>query len=105
LLVLYSIKQFENLPCAPAVWYPATALQQGSHARRQFGNLPLQQDNSRRVHAVWYPVTANDCRSLVCSLRNCRCGSGMHTQAMHFENLPLQPGSSDVAETEELSGR
>jgi hypothetical protein len=47
LLVLYSMKQFDNL-----------TLQQGSHARMQFGILPLQQGNSRRVHAVWYPATA-----------------------------------------------
>jgi hypothetical protein len=47
MLVLYSIKQVENLP-----------LQQGSHERMQFGILPLQQGNSRRVHAVWYPATA-----------------------------------------------
>jgi hypothetical protein len=44
LLVLYSMKQVDNLP-----------LQQGSHARIQFGILPLQQGNSRRVDctAVW----------------------------------------------------
>jgi hypothetical protein len=43
LLVLYSMKQVENLP-----------LQQGSHAHMLFGILPLQQGNSRRrVHAVW----------------------------------------------------
>jgi hypothetical protein len=47
LLVLYSMMQVENLP-----------LQQGSHARMQFGILSLQQGNSRRVHAVWYPATA-----------------------------------------------
>jgi hypothetical protein len=35
LLILYSIKQFENL-----------TLQQGSHVRMQFGILPLQQGNS-----------------------------------------------------------
>jgi hypothetical protein len=35
LLVLYSMKQFENLP-----------LQQGSHARMQFDILPLQQGRS-----------------------------------------------------------
>jgi hypothetical protein len=47
LLVLYSMKQVENLP-----------LQQGSHELIQFGILPLQQGNSRRLHAVWYPATA-----------------------------------------------
>jgi hypothetical protein len=47
LLVLYLMKQVENLP-----------LQQGIHARMQFGILPLQQGNSRSVHAVWYPATA-----------------------------------------------
>jgi hypothetical protein len=62
LLVLYSMKQFKNLP-----------QQQGSHMRMQFGILPLQQDNSRHVHAVYYPATASDCRALVCNLRNCRC--------------------------------
>jgi hypothetical protein len=59
LIVLYSMKQFENLP-----------LQLGSHTRMQFGIMPLQQGNSRSVHAVWYPATASDCRALVCSLRN-----------------------------------
>jgi hypothetical protein len=44
------MKQFENLP-----------LQQGSHARMQFGILPLQQGNSRCVHTVWYPATASYC--------------------------------------------
>jgi hypothetical protein len=47
LLVLYALKQFDNL-----------TLQQGSHALMQFGILPLQQGNSRRLHAVWYPATA-----------------------------------------------
>jgi hypothetical protein len=41
LLVLYSLKQFDNLTLLP-----------GSYARMQIGNLPLQQGNSRRVHAV-----------------------------------------------------
>jgi hypothetical protein len=36
------MKQFEKL-----------TLQQVSHARMQFGILPLQQGNSRCVHAVW----------------------------------------------------
>jgi hypothetical protein len=60
LLVLYSMKQFDNL-----------RLQQGSHARMQFGILPLQQGNSRRrrVYAVWYPATASDCRALVLQRR------------------------------------
>jgi hypothetical protein len=80
LLVLYSMKQFENLP-----------LQQGSHARMQFENLPLQlqQVKNRRVHAVWYPATASDCRALVCSLRTCRCSRAAAYACMQFENLPL----------------
>jgi hypothetical protein len=41
------MKQFDNL-----------TLQQGSHTRMQFGILPLQQGNSRRALAVWYPATA-----------------------------------------------
>jgi hypothetical protein len=32
----------------------------GSHARMQFGILPLQQGNSYRMHAVWYPATAEN---------------------------------------------
>jgi hypothetical protein len=82
LLVLYSMKQFENLP-----------LTQGSHARMQFGILPLQQGNSCRVHAVWYPAAASDCRALVCSLRNCRCSRAATCAPMQFENLPLTQGS------------
>jgi hypothetical protein len=35
------MKQFENL-----------SLQQGSHVHMRLGILPLQQGNSRRVHAV-----------------------------------------------------
>jgi hypothetical protein len=85
LLILYSMKQFDNLP-----------LHQGSHARMQFGILSLQQGNSCRVHAVWYPATANDCRALVCSLRNCRCREATCAPTQ-FENLPLQPCSSQVA--------
>jgi hypothetical protein len=42
-------------------------------AHLQFGILLLQQGNSRRVHSVWYPATASDCRALICSLRNCHC--------------------------------
>jgi hypothetical protein len=47
LLVLFSLKQFDNL-----------TLQQGSHARKQFGItiLLLQQGNSHQVHAVWEPL-------------------------------------------------
>jgi hypothetical protein len=48
--------EFGILPLQVAVWYPA-----------------MQTDNSRRVHAVWYPVIASDCIALVCSLRNCHC--------------------------------
>jgi hypothetical protein len=66
LLVLYSMKQFNNL-----------TLQQGNQARMQFGILPLQQGNSRRVHAVWYPVTASG------SLVSCHC-------KWQFGILPLQ---------------
>jgi hypothetical protein len=86
---------FENLP-----------LQQGSHACMQFGILPMQQGNSRRrrVHAVWYPATASDCRALVGSLKNCRCSRAAICAPMQFENLPLQPGSSHVA-ARELSVR
>jgi hypothetical protein len=70
LLVLYSMKQFNNL-----------TLQQGNQARMQFGILPLQQGNSRRVHAVWYPVTASG------SLVSCHC-------KWQFGILPLQQGNS-----------
>jgi hypothetical protein len=47
LLVLYSMKQFENLP-----------LQQGSHARMQFGILPQQQGNARSL-VVWRMQSCN----------------------------------------------
>jgi hypothetical protein len=43
------------------------------YSTKQFENLPLQQGNSHRVHAVWYPATSSDFRALVCSLRNCHC--------------------------------
>jgi MFS superfamily sulfate permease-like transporter len=48
LLVLYSMKQFENLP-----------LQQSSHARMQFGILLLQQGTNRAPRS--------------CSLVSCHC--------------------------------
>jgi hypothetical protein len=82
LLVLCSLKQFGILPLQQgnnrrvhAVWYPAIASGslESCHCKWQFGILPLQQGSSRRVHAVWYPATASDCRTLVCSLRNCHC--------------------------------
>jgi hypothetical protein len=40
----------------------------------QFGILPLQQGNSRRVHAVWYPATAAGQQPpRACSLLSCHC--------------------------------
>jgi hypothetical protein len=73
LLVLYSLKQFDNM-----------TLQQNSHARMQFGILPLQQGNSRRVHAVWYPATASG------SLVSCYCSRATAAACMQFGILPLQ---------------
>jgi hypothetical protein len=73
LIVLYSMKQFDNL-----------TLQQGSHARMQFGILPLQQGNSRRVHAVWYPATASG------SLVTFHCSRATAAACMQFGILPLQ---------------
>jgi hypothetical protein len=57
LLVLYSLKQFGILSLQVAVWYPATAAWQQPPSlvsQWQFGILPLQQGNSRRVD----PATA-----------------------------------------------
>jgi hypothetical protein len=57
------MKHFENLP-----------LQQVSHARIQFGILSLQQGNSHRVHAVWYPATAAGQQlHSACSWVSCHC--------------------------------
>jgi hypothetical protein len=73
LLVLYSLRQFDNL-----------TLQQGSYARMQFCILPLQQGNSRHVHAVWYPATAAGQQPpRACSLVSCYC-------KWQFGILPLQ---------------
>jgi hypothetical protein len=56
LLVLYSMKQFENLP-----------LQQGSHARMQFGNLPQQQGNARSL-VVWRMQSCNGRQAVMSAL-------------------------------------
>jgi hypothetical protein len=83
--VLYSMKQFENLP-----------LQQGSHAHMQFGILPLQlhalqQGNSHRIHAIWYPATALQMTAehLYAVLRKCRCSRAATCAPMQFGILPL----------------
>jgi hypothetical protein len=74
------MKQFDNL-----------TLQQGSHARIQFGILPLQQGNSRRVHAVSYPVTASG------SLVSCHCSRATAAACMQFEKRRLKSCSLDNA--------
>jgi hypothetical protein len=55
-LVLYSMKQFENLP-----------LQQGSHARMQFGILPQQQGNARSL-IVWRMQSCNGRQAVMSAL-------------------------------------
>jgi hypothetical protein len=87
-------------------------LQQGSHARMQFGILqlhqgssapscmqfgilPLQQGNSHRVHAVWYPATAAGQQPLcACSLVSCHCSRATATVCLQFGILQLHQGSS-----------
>jgi hypothetical protein len=72
----------------------------------QFGILSLQQGNSRRVHAVWYPATALQVNT--CSLGQIAeafmsalevldlAGKGQQVEIMHcsdnfeFGNQPLQ---------------
>jgi hypothetical protein len=83
LLVLYSMKQFENV-------------QQESHAHIQVGILPLYCSKATTAACMQF-ATASDCRALVCSLRNCRCSRAAACAYMQLENLPLQPGSSHVA--------
>jgi hypothetical protein len=89
LLVLYSIMQFENL-----------SLQQGSHARMQFDILQLQQGSSAHscMQFGMLPLHYSDCRTLVCSLRTCRCRREAWYAYMQFEKLPLrlQLGSPNV---------
>jgi hypothetical protein len=72
------MKQFDNL-----------TLQQGSHARMQFGILPLQQFGILLLQvAVWYPATVSGQQPpRACSLLSCHC-------KWQFGILPLQQGNS-----------
>jgi hypothetical protein len=89
LLVLYSIKQFDNLPlqqgirecmqfgichcstvtaeCVHALWYPATAVRLLQSACMRFGILPLQYSYCR------VPLQYSYCRVRTCILVSCHC--------------------------------
>jgi hypothetical protein len=86
-------------------------LQQGSHARMQFGILLLHQGSSSHlcmqfgILPLQQGSSAHSCMQFGilplhysdCSLRTCCCSRAAACQYMQFENLPLQPGSSHVA--------
>jgi hypothetical protein len=97
LLVLYSMKQFENLPlhCSISATHAYSLVSchyssATAAACMQFGILPLQQCNSRRMHAVWYPApTAVQQPPRACRLVSCDCRALVY---MQFVKLPLQQG-------------